>query len=470
MKKTNLFNRTLWSMLVAVSLVLGFSCTQDNKSQEPLMLSADRLALDFAAEGGSEIIKITTNVAAWVATAPQEGVWVELSQTKDELKIEVAPNMQAKVRTSYILVQAGETTPVKIKLTQAAGTSQVKQARKFVMPLLEEKPTGAQVTRYEVAQNSVLKSYLEASPTYNAPDDLYFFFSESEMFPEVLYAIRQKTKSLIEVSTLCSNYDLAEAERQSMINFYKDNDFEILSEEAMLIQGRHKTKPFNLKITYSEGKGVIVSFEQYARQSKAYSTFAAMPGFPQEYFENQAWQFDQIRDAELKAGSREEQHTPVSAGANKGKIALATFTSAANKKPLISVGYYFHWESGAKPEHLGTVKEIAALYDDVSLGFWEDTDITGAYIPTNEFNRLLEKNGWSFVSIENGYYGYFQSKTKMMLACKAAKIRGINNNDPCVQINFFPAPDYVAGTTAPKQSAHRFDAIVALFNRAVQIR
>lgn len=468
MKKKNFISRVGLMAVFSVLVGLCFSCREDKVEKELAFLRADKLALSISEAGGNETIKIESNVKSWVATSPQEGQWLELKANANELSIAVKQNTDAKERTGYILIQAAETTPVKIKLTQSAGssTSEMKDSHKYVLPLLEETPSASAVVRYESNRKGILKSFIEADPEYKAYDDLYFFFNDSELFPETLYAIRATTKSLVEVSTLCDDYKRAVEERQNIINFYKENQFDILSETDTQITGRHKTKPFNLKITYVEGKGVMIRFEQYARQQTAYKTFATMPLFPQEYFENKKWLFEQIKDAEIKAGSQEGHHTPVSVGTHKGKVALATFVPAASKKPLIHVGYYFHWESGVQPQVEGTVKEIAALYDDVSLGFWEDTTITGTYVPTDEFAALLSKNGWEFLGIENGYYGYYNPNSKMMLACKATKLRGINNDNPCVQINYFPAPaDVVGQSMNSKVSVEQFEQTSLLYHK-----
>lgn len=465
MEKKNVMHWALWSAFSLLLVCLGFSCREDIKTKEPELLEADRLELTFPASGGSEVVKVKSSMSSWIATSPQEGVWVHLEQTKDALNVKVSPNSDA-MRMGYILLQGAETTPVKIKLTQEAGEKpqEVKKNRKYVMPLLEKTPTAGEIARYEVSHNSILKSFLEADPHYKAYDDLYFFLNDSELFPEVLYAVRATTKSLVEVSTLCNDYKKAVEERQNLINFYKENEFEILSEAPMLIRGRHKTKPFNLKIAYTEGKGVIVSFEQYAPQANIYPTFSVLPEFPQEYYENQAWKLDRVKEVELNAGSKEGQHSKVSVGAHKGEIVLATFIPSENKKPLIHVGYYFHWESGVKKEHEGTIREIAALYNDVSLGFWEDTTITGTYIPTNEFNALLEKDGWQFLGLENYYYGYYNAKKKMMLACKATQLRGINDDKPCVQLNFFPATEDIVTQNTQTQNS-QFDKLEDLYRR-----
>lgn len=93
-------------------LFLGMiSCNSKNEVEEP-SLTLDKKVLEFTKAAGELSVNITTNQSSWVATSPADGEWLELQKTGDRLIVKATANDLAKVRKSYVLINAGGASEV----------------------------------------------------------------------------------------------------------------------------------------------------------------------------------------------------------------------------------------------------------------------------------------------------------------------------------------------------------------------
>ncbi|MDO4771336.1 BACON domain-containing protein [Porphyromonas sp.] len=391
-------------------------------------------AINVPMEGGTYTVDISSNNDLWnIELEPAED-WVTMTvhKTAKMAYITVKENTTTEERQA-VLRATNKSKAIEVPIKQAAMPNM-----RYVMPYLKKKPKGYDIVSYEVARKSVLKRFSGAIPGWGIFEEDYLFMNRSELFTETKYTINVKTNSLVKITVQSTDYKTAMAERNQIIEFYKENGFEMTTQENLYIAGRHRTEPFDIKINYVKDQSVLIEFEQYADQDKPYKTFDQFPKFPEHYFGSPEWKFEQIKAEELKEGAKEGQHSLVNSGAHKGKVTLGLFEQAESKKPYILAGYFFNWENGTPADKLGTLDELVRLYSEVTLGFWEDTEVSGKFVITNEFKALLEKEGWKFLRIQNGFYIFSNSAKKFILATRAGFFTGFNDGNACLQMNFFP--------------------------------
>lgn len=390
-------------------------------------------AINVPNTGGTYTVDISSNNDLWS---------IELTEPKDWLTMSI----HKTAKMAYITIQANETTEERTAVLRATNKTKsiellIKQAAasntRYLMPLIKKKPTGREISTYEISQKSILKAFFGANPMWNIPDDQYIFITGSDLFEEIEYSVREATGSLVKINTFSRNYEAVVKERTQIIDFYKNNDFEIVSEKEDIIRGKHKTLPFNITMEYIKDEGMSIKFEQYAVQSESYKTFSTFPDAPIIYLNKPEWKLDKIIEMELARGATENGKELVARGKHKGEVALIQFKQVEASLPFILSAYFFNWAPTTADELLGTVGEIANLYSDVSLAFWLDSEITAGYIPTKEFMALMEKEGWAYQGFENGFHYFHNQEKNISVACLAVLIRGLNNGEPCVQISLF---------------------------------
>lgn len=405
--------------------------TQDPASIN-LSLSPD--AINVPVSGGLYTVDISSSNDLWEVelASPADWVTMKVHRSAKLAILTVAENTTTEERQVAIrATNKNETVEVLIK--QSATTN-----ARYIVPLLKNKPTGYEIIKYEMEKKGMLKSFIGAMPEFGMTEDAYTFVNVSELFPETEYYVDVITKALIKVEIESSDYKTVFAEKQQIIDFYKSQDFEFDNEEGNLVVGRHKELAFEIQFKLVENKGAVIHFVQYSKQTKEYPTLDKMPVEPQHYFNSPDWKLEQIEAAEMADGATDVSKNVLKDGPHKGQVSLALFKQAERKIPLLITGYFFAWAKNTPEANLGQVEELLYIYNDATLGFWKDIDVTGQNVMTNEFKALLKKEGWVFYKISRGNHYYYNKAKKLMLAAHPAAFTDINDGKPILQMNFYP--------------------------------
>lgn len=86
--------------------VILAACSDNNEDSIPV-LSVDVETVDFAQEGGTKAIKITTNVGEWDANVTEGDNWCLISKSSNTLTIRTVENEGREVREAKVLVSGG---------------------------------------------------------------------------------------------------------------------------------------------------------------------------------------------------------------------------------------------------------------------------------------------------------------------------------------------------------------------------
>ena len=102
--------------LLCLLLGMAVGCA-DNDSFEQPYLNVSEKEISFSNQVGEKTITVNTNCKEWVTTTPKS--WVHLTQSGNEIAVQVDPNTTGAERSSYILVDGGLAVQ-KIMVSQSA--------------------------------------------------------------------------------------------------------------------------------------------------------------------------------------------------------------------------------------------------------------------------------------------------------------------------------------------------------------
>ena len=98
--------KSLFSILMLLSVLFVASCSDDNDYVEPT-LEVSTTQVTLTSGSMDQTIAITTNQTKWIATSPAEGEWLMLEQQGSNLVVRAMENLVVEERVSYIFISAG---------------------------------------------------------------------------------------------------------------------------------------------------------------------------------------------------------------------------------------------------------------------------------------------------------------------------------------------------------------------------
>lgn len=397
------------------------------------------ISLAFAPEvvnvpntGGTYTIDISSNTDVWdLALSPDvEWVTVATHKTAKMAYLTVAENTTTEAR-EVVLRASNKAQSVELLIKQEAAPN-----LRYIMPMLDKRVKTHDLIEYEIKRKGFLKFMSNAIPDFGMFEEGYTFSNKSELFPETIYRVHSVTRSLTRVIVHSKNFDEILAEKEKIVEFYKENEFDFSgSTSGDVIRGRHKSHPFEIEISFNKNdRYVNVIFSQYAKQPKPYPTFEKMPAFPVERIKNSEWKIAQVEAAETAAGMIENLRSEIQDGKYKGQISLLLYNAPETKRPLVSLGYIFDWKEMTDPAHVGEVNTYLEMYSDTSLAFWHDKEISNTMVLTDEFKELLKNAGWSLYTVSDGTYVFYKSSEALVLGVAYSMFEEVNDGAPVLHM------------------------------------
>ncbi|MCF0236439.1 MAG: BACON domain-containing protein [Bacteroidaceae bacterium] len=379
------------------------------------LLNVSNPDVQIAAAGGTAVVDVANNVgSATIEGAEEAADWLTVSYDAaiGKLNLVAVPNPSALYREVQLFVKSGAKT-------EAVIVRQLGE-QKFHVPLTKVRKS-YEIPQRETQRGSTLVNWSPINPTdQNDVTEEYAFFTTSSYMPTMEYSVNPSKSSYVQceyqsqqttvfesdefVGFMAQNGYVREAGGTSELTYYRNSVDQILASVA---------------ISYIDFKTTLI-FTPYKAQSEPMSTFERLefPGLQHlnvkttKWTDIKVWEESQGYELRQTLYSREFEDQPYS---------VLFFNE--NKSPLLGRMYRIITSEDRRgntdPAEIGFTPEIAFIYNDVSLALWQDPE-EGKWYPTEEFARLLSREGFKFGREDpNGVRYYYSDEKGIVLSAVA---------------------------------------------------
>ncbi|WP_298527795.1 BACON domain-containing protein [uncultured Porphyromonas sp.] len=395
------------------------------QSAADVILNMDLDRVSFPIEGGTKKVVFESNTSVKVELAA-DAPWLTLSDvTKSSFTLAAERN-------------EGETSR-SVKITITAGT-QVKElevvqdgANQYILPLQQFPANLVEVIRFERSrQGELIRSFQRGSAA------LFRFTTQNKIFPLIEYEFEhERSKGFQAAMQLCLD-DKFVKNNPTFVAYlqacgYQKSDK--LSNEGQDVY-EHNTLPLNLNVAFDSSGEALLETVYQPRQPRAYKTFDHLP--MKQLLAMNSDRSRQIHGYKKEEVAKKEQEWKGELDVKDPRANRADYQRYIAKGSLDGEshrGYFFVQPSEDIPADDPFVDEVfttQAIFADVTLGFW--TDALGRSYVTQEMNKLLADNGYTFLrELNGGFMAYYNGAEKAAYILHAAQLNG----KPILEIQTF---------------------------------
>jgi len=336
------------------------------------------------------------NVDNYTLKASQDWLTFPIQPNKNKIVFAVKENTTGADRTATITIEIEGKTTSKIAVTQKAIVA-------YILPFAEFGKVIDEVKNFEKARKSTLKSEKDLG----SGSQLVYTVTD-KLFGEIQYLIN--LKGLQKAGLYSKEAQLTEAQQKSFEEFLVHEGF-----QKVKITGYRTTldvTPIQKDAFVNLEKQVLVQFMADARanhyafsyfpvQQKNFTTFSQLPTLLKKGATKE----------EIAAYEQANGGTYDAANSPQANTTRDAYTYRVNKGNVLTRTYFV----GKGTNTRQGLYQTTFRFNSGSLAFFAGLD--GEYYPTREFLALLEKEGYTYSGISNGYYVY--KKGKDFISAKA---------------------------------------------------
>lgn len=448
-------------------------------SADVIFTLSENNELVLPAQGGIKIVAVESNNASWrLEPLASEIEWLSIkggNGQSDMLVIETTTNPSFEARTAEVIATLSNGTKKLISIKQI-GTA------KYLLPFDQDwrEYSEYNLIQHEQARGSVMQQYAfpQKGDAFSSPKKGKIIFNtSSSVMPLLIY-----TTTIID-----PKYE------QSILKLiYKDteNRVEIDEYAAFLVKNNYEETPSRQPekrrhFIRKDGKAIaiidfdpaygdfaLVGFVPVYPQEQAYATFSVLPKGANgkvydTVFNKKDKKLDDVLRLEKSLGSTEKARKMNDAPYDQ-EIENILFEPKANQQlkteeeNLRWYGFYHHTQSKIQfaPEYLGSVNEYILFFKEYTRAVYLKPKNSGWDV-TEEFHKLLKKEGYSFLRNLNGTQLYLKEIKDAKEVLHVTFSNNINDpimgGNPHVQIGYFQIPNEKEGSSAkPNFSSHKY--------------